>query len=232
MPMHSFIVSALAISCGRKYFPLSNSSPTSLIAGSSCPCKTPQWGNCQPPALFFFVKSSAILRFPFSTASRTRSAACCCGVFVPAAFCRVAPSWTSVFPGWFAVTVLPSDACRLLPKQRFLFWHPPLPDVPLPDRKIRYNGYHCLLYLTKDPTQMQRRPKYPGSGFAIAIVSPDAIAIVRNALLTQLLSGRPNEIFESPQVVARPFLWQYRIVSTFPTPPVCSRRPSPPDRPQ
>ena len=64
IPMHSFIVSALAISCGRKYFPLSNSSPTSLIAGSSCPCKS----SCGelPASSAFFVKSSAILRFPLA----------------------------------------------------------------------------------------------------------------------------------------------------------------------
>ena len=51
--IEAFMASALAINCGRKYFPLSKSSPTSLIAGRSASSKSlciKHQSSLQPPA--------------------------------------------------------------------------------------------------------------------------------------------------------------------------------------
>ena len=45
------------------------------------------------------------------------------------------------------------------------------------------------------------------------MVSPLEIAIVKNAVLILLLSGKPKEILERPQTVARPRSLQYAMVS-------------------
>ena len=48
----------------------------------------------------------------------------------------------------------------------------------------------------------------------MAMVSPSLTAIVRKAVFTKLLSGRPKEILDRPHMVARPFPLQYLIVSS------------------
>ncbi len=119
MPMHSFIVSALAISCGRKYFPLIEQLTDLVDRRKQLSVQKLLWGNCQPPALF----SSNPLRFCVFPLAPPLAPA-----LPPAAVVFLYPllSAGSRRPGLpYFPAGLPSSAAfrclQALPKQRFLF---------------------------------------------------------------------------------------------------------------
>ena len=92
------IVFALEISCGRKYFCLSNNTPTSLIAGISKPSRISP--GFVPLESSFFTTSTIPSLFPFKTASNTGFFLIFPSASPTAAFFSF--GWFSPFPAVFA----------------------------------------------------------------------------------------------------------------------------------
>ena len=99
------------------------------------------------------------------------------------------------------IWLLPSRSLPVLP-----------PDAPLPgaaiSRALTFSIYRTSLSSLKRSISEAYAAfiSIVCEGLAIAIVRPRSMAIVRNAVLTNIRSGRPNEIFERPHIVAIPLL--------------------------
>ena len=178
--MDAFMASALAISWGRKYFPLSNSSPTSFMAGRSVSSRI--IFASIPCASAFLVSSTMLSRLPFRTSARSLSAGVRAAVSFTGWFMRMPVSFRAVSP-----------SVSRFSRTASISWI------------YRISAFSLFKSRSEAKAQLIRSS---WEGLAMAMVSPSRMAMVRKAAFTKLLSGRPKEMLDRPQMVASPFSLQ------------------------